>query len=159
MKKITAFVGSARKGHTYNAVAQFLSHVQSLGDFEVEIVRMSDYRIEVCKGCQVCFSKGEEYCPLKDDRDILIEKMMASDGVVFASPNYSFQVSALLKTFLDRLVPNRPNSCSTGKKTGCKKPFWFRLVRVRIYLSPPALFRQDFYQHRRPGHVWWRQNR
>jgi multimeric flavodoxin WrbA len=40
---------------------------------------------------------------LKDDRDVLIEKVMASDGVVFASPNYSFQVSAIMKTFLDRL--------------------------------------------------------
>jgi len=51
----------------------------------------------------VCFEKGEEHCPLKDDRDVLIEKMMASDGAVFASPNYSFQVSAIMKTFLDRL--------------------------------------------------------
>jgi len=33
--------------------------------------------------------------PLKDDRDVLIEKMMTSDAVVFASPNYSFQVSAI----------------------------------------------------------------
>ena len=103
MKKITTFVGSARKGHTYDAVTQFLKNLQSLGDIEVEIVRLSDYRIGVCKGCQVCFSKGEEHCPLKDDRDVLIEKMMASDGVVFASPNYSFQVSALMKAFLDRL--------------------------------------------------------
>lgn len=47
---------------------------------------------------------------MKDDRDVLIEKMMASDGVVFASPNYSFQVSAIMKTFLDRLgfVFHRP---------------------------------------------------
>jgi NAD(P)H-dependent FMN reductase len=51
----------------------------------------------------VCFEKGEEHCPLKDDRDVLIEKMMASDGVVFASPNYSFQVSAIMKALLDRL--------------------------------------------------------
>jgi multimeric flavodoxin WrbA len=103
MKKITAFVGSARKKHTYNAVAQFLSNLQSMDDFEVEAVRLSDYRIETCRGCKVCFDKGEEHCPLKDDRDMLIEKMMASDGVVFASPNYSFQVSAITKTFLDRL--------------------------------------------------------
>ncbi|MGO9482793.1 MAG: flavodoxin family protein [Candidatus Kryptoniota bacterium] len=36
--------------------------------------------------------------------------MMTSDGVVFASPNYSFQVSAIMKTFLDRLgfVFHRP---------------------------------------------------
>jgi multimeric flavodoxin WrbA len=110
MKKVIAFVGSARKGHTHDAVMQFLDNLQSLGDVEVEIVRLSDYRIETCKGCCVCFRRGEEHCPLKDDRDLLIEKMMASDGVVFASPNYSFQVSALMKTFLDRLgfVLHRP---------------------------------------------------
>jgi multimeric flavodoxin WrbA len=103
MKRVTAFVGSARKGHTLDAVVQFLSHLQSMGDIEYEIVRLSDYRLQACRGCQVCFQKGEEHCPLKDDRDVLIEKMMASDGVVFASPNYSFQVSAIMKTFLDRL--------------------------------------------------------
>jgi multimeric flavodoxin WrbA len=104
MKKVTVFVGSARKKHTYAAAAQFLSNLQSMGDVEVEIVRLSDYRIEACRGCKVCFEKGEVYCPLKDDRDVLIEKMMASDGVVFASPNYAFQVSAIMKTFLDRLA-------------------------------------------------------
>jgi len=101
--RVTAFVGSARKKHTYAAVAQFLDNLQSLGDVEVEIVRLSDYRLETCRGCKLCMDKGEELCPLKDDRDVLIEKIAASDGVVFASPNYSFQVSALLKTFLDRL--------------------------------------------------------
>jgi multimeric flavodoxin WrbA len=103
MKKVTAFVASARKKHTYNAVAQFLSNLQSMGDVEIEIVRLSDYRIEICRGCKVCCDKGEELCPLKDDRDVLIAKMMASDGVVFASPNYSFQVSGMMKVFLDRL--------------------------------------------------------
>ena len=103
MKKVTAFVGSARKKHTHDAAVQFMSNLQSMGDIECEIVRMSDYRIEACRGCRVCFDKGEEHCPLKDDRDVLIEKMMASDGVVFASPNYSFHISAIMKTFLDRL--------------------------------------------------------
>jgi multimeric flavodoxin WrbA len=103
MKRVTAFVGSARKKHTHDAVVQFLSNLQSMGDIEYEIVRLSDYRIQACRGCKVCFEKGEEHCPLKDDRDLLIEKMMASDGVVFASPDYSFQVSAIMKAFLDRL--------------------------------------------------------
>ena len=103
MKKVTAFVGSGRKRHTYEAAGQFLSNLQAMGDIEVELVRLSDYRIQTCQGCQTCFRRGEEHCPLKDDRDVLIAKMMASDGVVFASPNYSFQVSAMLKAFLDRL--------------------------------------------------------
>jgi hypothetical protein len=47
--------------------------------------------------------KGEQFCPLGDDRDALLAKMKDADGVVFASPNYSFQVSGLMKLFLDRL--------------------------------------------------------
>ncbi len=103
MKKVTVFVASARKRHTHNAVHQFLDSLQSLGEIESEIVVLSDYDVKTCRGCRVCFDKGHEHCPLKDDRDALVEKMMASDGVVFASPVYSFQVTAFMKIFLDRL--------------------------------------------------------
>jgi multimeric flavodoxin WrbA len=110
MKRVTAFVGSARKKLTYYAVCRFLDNLNSLGEVEYEIVRLSEHRLGTCRGCLQCFEKGEEFCPLKDDRDALIEKMMVSDGVVFATPNYSFQVSALTKIFLDRLgfVFHRP---------------------------------------------------
>jgi len=101
--KVTAFVGSARKKHTYHATEQFLKKLQSLGDVDYEIVMLSDYDVRVCKGCLSCLNRGEELCPLKDDRDLLIKKISDSDGVVFASPNYSFQVSAIMKIFLDRL--------------------------------------------------------
>src|SRR5512133_321871 len=111
MKTVTAFVGSPRKrGATYIATRQFLDSLQSFGDVQAEIVFVSEYNIRVCRGCKNCFERGEEHCPLKDDRDLLIEKMMASDGVVFAAPNYSFQVPAVMKTYLDRLgyVFHRP---------------------------------------------------
>ncbi len=111
MKKVTVFVGSARKKLTYYAVSQLLDGLKSLGDVEYEIVILSHHKIGTCRGCLVCFEKGEEFCPLKDDdRDLLIEKIMASDGVVIATPNYSFQVSATTKIFLDRLgfVFHRP---------------------------------------------------
>lgn len=102
MKRITAFVGSAHKKNTHKAVVQFLNNLQTLGDVEYEIVTISDYRLGTCRGCRVCFEKGEEFCPLKDDRDVLMEKIDASDGVVFASPNYTWGVSGIMKTFLDR---------------------------------------------------------
>jgi len=102
--KVTAFVGSGRKKHTYNASEQFLKNLQSLGNIEYEIVMLSDYNLQTCKGCSLCLDKGEEFCPLKDDRDKLIEKIINSDGIIFASPNYSFQVSGLMKIFLDRLA-------------------------------------------------------
>jgi multimeric flavodoxin WrbA len=101
--KVTAFVGSARKRHTYNATALFLNYLQQNRDIEYEIISLNDYHLEVCKGCKLCLDKGEKLCPLKDDRDILIEKINNSDGIVLASPNYSFNVSGLMKVFLDRL--------------------------------------------------------
>jgi len=103
MKKVVAFVGSARKQHTYNAVSQFLNQLHSFGGVESEIVVLSDCNLEICRGCKLCLDRGEELCQFKDDRDMLIEKMMAADGVIFASPTYSFQVSAIVKIFLDRL--------------------------------------------------------
>ena len=104
-KKVTVFVGTAHKGGaTYRAASRFLENLESFGDVRGEIVGLSDYNIGVCRGCKACFDRGEERCPLKDDRDLLIEMMTASDGIVFASPNYTWQVSAVMKIFLDRLA-------------------------------------------------------
>jgi multimeric flavodoxin WrbA len=103
MKRVTAFLGTASKKHTYNAVRQFLDNLQLLGGVDCEIVVLSDHRLGTCRGCKLCFEKGEESCPLRDDRDALLRKLESSDGVIFASPNYSFHVSAIMKTFLDRL--------------------------------------------------------
>ncbi len=81
-----------------------------MGDIEYEMVMLSSHKIGTCRGCRLCIDKGKEFCPLKDERDLLIEKIMASDGVVLASPIYSFQVSGIMKIFLDRLgfVFHRP---------------------------------------------------
>ena len=81
-----------------------MRNLQSLGEIDSEIVMLSDCNLGICQGCISCTDKGEEFCPLKDDRDKLIEKIMNSDGVIFASPNYSFNVSALMKSFLDRFA-------------------------------------------------------
>lgn len=110
MKKVTAFVGSARKKHTYDAARRFLDALGALGEVESEIVILNGHRFGACLGCKQCFAKGEDACPLEDDRDALIGKMDASDGVVFATPNYSFQLSGQMKLILDRLgfVFHRP---------------------------------------------------
>ncbi len=103
MKKVIALVASGRKGGTYYVVEQFLDKLRAYGDVETEMIMLCDYRVETCQGCQVCFARGEEHCPLKDDRDELIRKMMSADGVIAATPNYAFQVAAYLKIFLERM--------------------------------------------------------
>jgi multimeric flavodoxin WrbA len=45
--KVTAFVGSARKKHTYHAAEKFLHNLQSHGDIEHEIIQLSVYNLEI----------------------------------------------------------------------------------------------------------------
>lgn len=104
MKKVTAFIGSQRKQATYEAVREFEKNLKSYAEIDFEYVFLKDYRLEYCRGCKLCFDKGEEYCPIRDDRDLQIEKINKSDGVIFATPNYSFHVSAAMKNLLDRLA-------------------------------------------------------
>ena len=104
MKKVTAFIGTQSKKATYLAVQEFEKNLKQYADIDFEYVFLSDYRLEFCRGCKLCFLKGEEYCPSKDDRDVLLKKMEHSDGVILATPVYTFQVTARMKNFLDRLA-------------------------------------------------------
>lgn len=104
MKKVTAFIGSARKKATYEAVCEFEKNLKSFMEIDFEYVFLKDYNLDFCRGCKLCFDKGEEFCPLRDDRDLLIDKINHSHGVIFATPNYAFHVSASMKNLLDRLA-------------------------------------------------------
>lgn len=104
MKKVTAFIGSARRKATYYAVQEFEKNLKRHDEIDFEYVFLSDYNLNFCKGCCQCFDKGEVFCPLKDDRDLLLKKMEFSDGVIFASPSYAYQISARMKNLLDRFA-------------------------------------------------------
>jgi len=104
MKKVTAFIGSNRKGSTYRAVRQFEEKLKARADIDFEIVFFKDYDLEYCRGCKLCFDRGEDRCPVKGDRDQLIVKIDESDGIIFAAPNYAFQVPAVMKNALDHLA-------------------------------------------------------
>ncbi len=110
IKKITVFIGTPRKQATYQAVAEFVANLKTYTEIDCEFVFLNEYTLGNCQGCKLCFNKGEEYCFLKDDRDLLLGKINDSDGVVFATPNYAFQATALMKNFLDRLsfILHRP---------------------------------------------------
>lgn len=104
MKKIVAFIGSARKKATFSAVQALENNLKELGDIDFEYVFLHEYDLQFCNGCMVCLDYGEHKCPLQDDRDVLLEKLESADGIILASPNYAFQVSARMKNFLDRFA-------------------------------------------------------
>lgn len=103
-KKIIVLIGSPRKKETYSIVRQFEDKLKKSIKLSFEYLLLKEYNIKQCKGCFICLYKGEEFCPLKDDRDLIIDKLKNSDGLIIATPNYSLQVTALLKNFLDRIA-------------------------------------------------------
>lgn len=96
--------GSVRKGQTDRILGLFEKKLRALGVDEVEHLKLRELSIDTCVGCANCLFAGEERCPRKDDRDLILAHMDTADGVVFASPNYSLQVSWLMKNMFDRLA-------------------------------------------------------
>jgi multimeric flavodoxin WrbA len=79
---------------------------------EIRVVRLADKRITPCRGCRICFDRGEEHCPVGgDDVPALVSAIRASDALVLASPVYVNDASGLMKTLIDRLayVCHRPS--------------------------------------------------
>ena len=102
--KILVIIGSLRKGNTYHTVQKVEQLHKKISDCEYEYIFLKDINFGLCKGCFTCISKGEEHCTLKDDRDWIIQKIEASDGVILASPNYVSNVSWLMKNYIDRFA-------------------------------------------------------
>jgi multimeric flavodoxin WrbA len=110
--KILAIMGSPRgKGKTWQLTRQVEEHLQAADpSVEFEYVFLKDADLQTCRGCFLCLSKGEQFCPLQDERADLQAKMDAADGLIFASPVYVYNVSGLMKNFIDRFayVCHRP---------------------------------------------------
>lgn len=102
--KILVLVGSLRKSNTYNTVRKIEDIHKKKSVCEYEYIFLKDIDLKQCRGCFACISKGEGYCPLKDDRDLIVHKIEAADGVILASPNYAANVSWLMKNCIDRFA-------------------------------------------------------
>ncbi|MGV8906947.1 MAG: flavodoxin family protein [Acetobacterium sp.] len=102
--KILVIVGSLRKANTYNTLKKIELYHKQISECEYEYLFLKDSNLGLCKGCFTCIAKGEEQCPLRDDRDGIVRKIEAADGVILASPNYASNVSWLMKNYIDRFA-------------------------------------------------------
>ena len=101
--KVLVILGSLRKKNTYHAVQAFESlHKQHRDDCEYEYLFLHEQNLELCRGCFLCLSKGEAFCPLDDNLQEIIHKMESADVIILASPNYVMNVNWLTKNFIDR---------------------------------------------------------
>ncbi len=47
---------------------------------EFEYIFLKEANLKPCIGCYNCMAKGEDKCPLRDDRAAIEQKLLAADG-------------------------------------------------------------------------------
>ncbi|GAA0178971.1 flavodoxin family protein [Clostridium sediminicola] len=99
---IVVLIGSPRKKDSFNVCKEIESRLDA-ENITYDYIFLKDYKIEDCIGCGLCFKKSEKLCPCKDDVYLIRERLMAADGIIFATPVYAYQVPALLKRIIDRM--------------------------------------------------------
>ncbi len=100
---VVAFCGSARRnGNTAMLARTVLAELEPAG-IETELVQLAGKEIRGCLACRKCFEKKDRRCSGRDD-DVngLIEKMIAADGILLASPTYFADLSSEMKALIDR---------------------------------------------------------
>ncbi|MGN1031115.1 MAG: flavodoxin family protein [Butyricicoccaceae bacterium] len=100
-KKVLILSSSPRKGGNSDVLCdRFLQGAQDAGH-QAETIFLRDKKIAYCTGCGTCSERGLP-CPQKDDMAEILDKMIAADVLVLATPVYFYTMSAQLKTLIDR---------------------------------------------------------
>jgi len=85
-------------------VESFLKGASAAGA-DVENIFLAKKKIGHCLGCFSCWIKTPGECVIKDDMKELLQKEIASDIIIFATPLYVDNVSGIMKDFMDRSIP------------------------------------------------------
>jgi multimeric flavodoxin WrbA len=119
--QITTLLGSARKkGNTATVLGWVEEELTSLGH-DVERIYLNNKSIGGCLGCDKCGENPDEIaCVQKDDAIGIMEQMMSSDAVLFASPIYFWGFSSQIKALIDR---------GYALVTNYHKPGWTSLLK------------------------------
>jgi len=103
--KIIGISGSPiKKGNTATLLSGIMDSASEKG-LDTEIINLSGMEIKNCIHCNYCLSKQKtgRYCSLKDDAQLVYERLEDADIIVLASPVYFMRTSGMMATFIDRL--------------------------------------------------------
>lgn len=102
-KKILVLAGSPRKGGNSDILCDaFLKGAAEAGHTG-EKIYVDDLHLGACMACYGC--RGTGTCVQRDSMADALEKMIAADVLVLATPVYYYSMSGQLKVFIDRTLP------------------------------------------------------
>lgn len=118
--KVVAFNGSGRKGgNTRLLIERVFTELKREG-IETEVVELAGMPVRGCTACYGCFKNKDGHCVITDDFvNDAIDKMVAADGVILASPTYFADVTTETKALIDRSgMVSRANDFMFRRKVG-----------------------------------------
>jgi multimeric flavodoxin WrbA len=106
-KSIVAIVGSYRKaGVIDTAVDEMLRAAQDSG-VQTSKIYLIDKHIEFCTNCRACAQNPGTVrgnCRHNDDMASILDQVDLADGLVIASPVNFYNVTAVTRRFMERLI-------------------------------------------------------
>ena len=107
MAKILVLNGSPHKSaSTTMAVTNaFVKGMCEGGEYESEIINISDLNVTPCMGCLSCWARTEGECVIKnDDMPAVKKRIEEADIIIESYPLYFFGMPGQMKLFTDRLL-------------------------------------------------------
>lgn len=102
MTTVLGVAGSPRRGGNSDVLLRHIAEGAEHEGASVQTVQLRDYFIRACIGCERCRRDGT--CTgLMDGMQLLYPRIAEADGLVLVSPTHFYNVSSLMKTFIDRL--------------------------------------------------------
>ena len=102
-KKVVVISTSIRANSNSEDLAKSFADGATFAGNEVDFITLKDKQISFCKGCLACQQTGK--CVIKDDVTKIMDKVIDSDIVVWATPIYYYEMSGQMKVLIDRLNP------------------------------------------------------
>ena len=102
MKKVLGIGGSPRKGGNSDILLRRILKGAKDNGAAIEEIQLRDYQFQPCIGCERC--RRDKRCTgLQDGMQLIYPKIEGAMGLVLISPVYSYNMTALMKSFIDRL--------------------------------------------------------
>ena len=120
--KILGLVGSYRKNGNSDIVAKEALMGAEEAGAQVELLRLTDYRIQACQGFGLCLFR-EKGCHIEDDVNFIWSKIGEADGILLSVPCYFLESTAVLKQLIDRAWVLAHRGTLRGKYASVMVPY------------------------------------